>query len=269
LVYTTPPLTEDVHILGWPRAVLHISSSAPVIGFAVSLSDVAPDGTSHLVTKGMLNATRRESLREPEPLTLGEIYELDISLDCTAWRFAQGHRIRLSIASADWPNVWPTPCTATNRVYWGPGHTSRLILPVVPAQGSATPPQFQPSRRSVAPQSEALEPPTWRVSRDQLTGRTAVDLRFCADWRVGDTAVVEREASSRFEVNPYDPGDAGAKGHHVFRLVRPNHVTEACADVAVQATATHFHITIELVVRVNGALHFSKHWVESVPRQYL
>jgi hypothetical protein len=52
-------------------------------------------------------------------------------------------------------------------------------------------------------------------------------------------------------------------------MVRPNQVTEACADVAVQATATHFDITIDLMVRVNGALHFTKRWVESVPRQLL
>ena len=269
LVYTTRTLAEDVHILGWSRAVLHVSSSAPVIGFAVSLSDVSPDGTSHLVTKGMLNATRRESFREPKPLTPGEIYELEIQLDCTAWIFAAGHRIRLSIASADWPNVWPTPQVATNHVYWGPGHPSHLILPVVPAAGSAPPPQFQPSRRSVSSHSEALEPPVWRVTRDQLTGRTTVDLQFCGRWRVGDTAIVERKASSRFDVNPHDPSDAGAQAHHVFRLVRPNHVTDACADVAVLATGTEFHITIELVVRVNGALHFTKHWVESVPRHLL
>jgi hypothetical protein len=55
----------------------------------------------------------------------------------------------------------------------------------------------------------------------------------------------------------------------MFRISRPNHVTEARADVAVQATATHFHVTIELVVEVNGALHFTKHWAESVARHYL
>jgi hypothetical protein len=51
--------------------------------------------------------------------------------------------------------------------------------------------------------------------------------------------------------------------------VCPNQLTEARADVAVQATTTHFHLTIEVEVRVNGALHFTKHWAESVPRQYL
>jgi putative CocE/NonD family hydrolase len=269
LVYTTRPLDQAVHILGWPRAVLHVSSSAPVIGFSVSLCDVAPDGRSHLVAKGMLNATRRESLSEPKPLTPGEIYELDIQIDCTAWMFSQGHRIRLSIASADWPNVWPTPQAATNQVYWGAAHPSRLILPIVPARGSATPPRFHPSSQSVSHHSEATNPPTWRVIREQLTSRASVDLHFGTTWRVSDTTVIERESSSSFDVSPHRPSDAGARGRHIFRLVHPRRVIEACSDVAVQATPTHFHLAIELEVRVNGALHFTKHWAESVPRHYL
>ena len=52
-------------------------------------------------------------------------------------------------------------------------------------------------------------------------------------------------------------------------LLHPGSVTESRADVTVQATATHFHLTIELEVRVNDALHFTRHWAESVPRHYL
>jgi hypothetical protein len=269
LVYTTQPLTEAVHLLGWPQAVLHVASSAAVIGFSASLCDVAPDGRSHLVAKGMLNATRRASLSKPAPLTPGQIYKLDIQIDCTAWRFAPGHRIRLSIASADWPNVWPTPQAATNRVYRGQAHPSRLILPVVPAGGSAQAPSFQPSTQSVSRHSEAIDRPTWQVTRDLLTGRAAVDLQWDGRLRVDDTTVIERQSSSRFDVDPRRPGDASARGRHVFRLVRPGSVTESRADVMVQATATHFHLVIELGVRVNGALHFTKHWAESLPRQYL
>jgi putative CocE/NonD family hydrolase len=268
-VYTTEPLDDDLYILGWPRAVLHLSSTAPVIGFAVSLSDVAPDGTSHLVAKGMLNATRRETFGDFSPLVPGQIYELDIQIDCTAWVFARGHCIRLSVASADWPNVWPTPYAATNALHLGPEHCSRLVLPTIPAVGSASPPAFEPSICSVRSPADSPGRPTWRVSRDQLCGRTQVDLRFASSWPVGASAKLEREHTSRFDVNPHNPGDATGQGHHVFRIVRPNHVTEAVSDVAVQATVTHFHLTIDLAVRVNGALHFTKHWTESVPRQGL
>jgi len=44
---------------------------AKVIGVAVSLCDVAPNGTSHLVCKGMLNATRRKSTYHPRRVEEG------------------------------------------------------------------------------------------------------------------------------------------------------------------------------------------------------
>jgi putative CocE/NonD family hydrolase len=269
LVYTTKPLREELHILGWPRAVLHVSSTARVIGFVATLSEVAPDGTSHLVTKGMLNATRRDSFREPAPLNPDRVYELDIKLDCAGYVFTRGNRIRLSIASADWPNVWPTPELASNRVFRDPARPSRLILPVVLAQGSLAPPRFCASPVAVASPARATEPPTWQVTRDQISGRTAVDLRYDWTWRVDDRTVLVRQAAGTFHLDPTDPGHASGRGEHVFRIERPGHCTEARSDVAVQATPTHFDITIDLVVEVNGAPHFAKHWAESVPRQYL
>ena len=67
-MYTTPPLTEDLAILGRPHAIVHLTSTSSVIGVAVSLSDVAPDGASNLVAKGMLNVTPGIRSR-PSPLT--------------------------------------------------------------------------------------------------------------------------------------------------------------------------------------------------------
>ena len=64
LVYTAAPLAEPLTILGRARAILHVVPGAEVAALAVSLSDVAPDGASHLVAKGMLNGTRRTSLTD-------------------------------------------------------------------------------------------------------------------------------------------------------------------------------------------------------------
>ncbi len=52
LVYTTPPLDREVRILGWPRVVLHASSSAKVATFVVKLADVDPEGRSTLIVDG-------------------------------------------------------------------------------------------------------------------------------------------------------------------------------------------------------------------------
>jgi len=269
LVYTTAPLEEDLHVIGRPRAVLHVSSTAEVIGFAASLSDVAPDGASHLVAKGMLNATRRNSLTDPEPLVPGEVYELDVPIDTTAWVFPQGHRIRLAVASADWPNVWPTPEPASNRIFRGSARPSRLVLPTVPAQPSAQAPEFLPSPKAMQRHGDRTSPPTWEVTHDILAGRSRVHIHEGSDVRVNDTTVVRREYELTAGVARNEPAGASARGRHLTRITRPNGVTEGSSDVSIQATPTHFHVTIDLELRVNGAPHHTRRWVESVPRVLL
>ena len=59
------------------------------------------------------------------------------------------------------------------------------------------------------------------------------------------------------------------RGRHISRIRRPSEETEGRSDVLIQATSTHFHVTIDLEVRVNGALHHTNRWVESVPRVLL
>jgi predicted acyl esterase len=269
LLYTSAPLEQDVHTIGRPRTVLHVSSTASVMGFAVSLSDVSPDGTSHLVAKGMLNGTRRASLTDPEPLTPGQIYELDIEIDTTAWVFAKEHRIRLAIASADWPNVWPTPEPGTNTVHRGGQHASRLVLPTVPPQGSATPPEFLPSPKTMDRHSARIDPPTWEVVHDILAGRSQVRIVEAHDQRINDTTVKRREYTFISDCDLVDPASASAHGRHTSRISRPTSVAEGSSDVTIQATETHFHVTIELELHVNGTLHHTRRWVESVPRVLL
>ena len=269
LVFTSDPLDDDLHILGRPRVRLHVSSTASVIGFAVSLADVAPDGPSQLVAKGMLNATRRHSLTEPEPLEPGEVYELPIDLDCTGWRFRRGHRIRVSIASADWPNVWPTPEPAVNRVYRGAGRPSRIVLPVVPAAASAAAPEFRPSPEVLERHASRIEPPVWDVIHDALSRRARVHVSASHTERINDTTVVTREYELNSLVDADDPAGAGARGRHTTRIRRPNGLTEATSSVHIQGTATRFHVTIDLAVTVDGLLHHSRQWTDSVPRQLL
>ena len=269
LLYTSAPLEEPLHILGRPRVVLHVESTASVIGFSVSLCDVAPDGSSHLVAKGMLNATRRESLRDPSPITPGQVYELDIPIDCTAWRFDPGHRVRLAVASADWPNVWPTPQPATNTVHRGAQHPTRLILPQVPAQGSAEAPGFRPSPLTPERQSLRSHPPVWEVAHDAFTRRATVRFVERSTDRIDASTVVTHEYRLVTEVNPDEPATASARGRHVSTTRRPAGVTEATSEVTMQGTATHFHVTLLLRVTVNGLPRHSREWTRSVPRRLL
>ena len=109
-----------------------------------------------------------------EPLTPGAVYELRIELDCTAWRFEPGHRIRLAVSSADFPNLWPTPYPGTNRVYRGARHPSRLLLPVIPTRGSRGRDAPPPAPLTPAPYRLAPDEPVWQIVQDVLGDRTGL-----------------------------------------------------------------------------------------------
>jgi hypothetical protein len=117
--------------------------------------------------------------------------------------------------------------------------------------------------------SAAAQPPTWQVIQDVLTGRMTSNIYSKVEYRVDDTTVITRESKVVSQVDPKDPAHASAYGRNVHQIIRPNFVTRASSDLTIQATATHFHLTINLEVRVNEGLHFHKRWVESIPRQLL
>ena len=96
LCFTSEPLAERVEILGFPEAQLTLASDRPLALCAVRLCDVAPSGSSLLVTRGLLNLTHRDSHESPEPLEPGRRYEVVVRLGAIAHAFAPGHRIRVA-----------------------------------------------------------------------------------------------------------------------------------------------------------------------------
>lgn len=269
LVYTSKPLTTPLSMVGRAVATLHFTTTASVLGFSVALADVAPDESSHLVAKGMLNATRRSSLTDPESLAPGERCEIEVEIDCAAWRFKQGHRIRLAIANADWPNVWPTPEPATSRIHHGIALPSRLTLPIVPDRGSAQPPIFQPSPVERQRHRERVTPPTWEVVHDALSRRAQVRFREQTESQINASTVVLRDYELLTEVDADTPAQATAYGRHSSTIRRPGSETTAISTVLIRGAATHLHVTIDLEVLVNGIQHHTRQWVSSVPRNLL
>ena len=118
--FASQPLAKPVSILGSPKFSLYISSDVDVVPVAVRLLEIAPDGSSVLVTKGILNSTRREGMDRAVPLVPGEIARVAFHMEATAWRFREGFRIGISVNGSDFPNVWPTPRAGRITVHWGP-----------------------------------------------------------------------------------------------------------------------------------------------------
>jgi hypothetical protein len=269
LTWTSASLDEPLSILGRARAELHVASSVEVLGVAVSLSDVAPDGASHLVAKGMLNGTRRSSLTDPQPLVPGVVVPLTVELDATGWRFGAGHRIRVSIAGADFPNVWPTPSPATLEVHRGPDARSRIGLPVVPDEGPVAPPPFEPSPVVVRHASDVVPPARWTVTRDALTGRVVSEIGFQSVHVTPEGTRIERETWSSSEVDPRDPAHAVVRASHRSSSSRDGHAVQSRADTVMAGDATAFDLTIDLVVHVDDEPAVSRQWIERIPRALL
>ncbi len=141
LYYCTEPLTEEVEIAGHPQVVLYASSSAPDTDFFARLVDEDPEGIALEICYGMVRARHRNSWEQEELIEPGEAVEYRIELGATACRFQKGHRIRLEICSADFPNhdrnhntggddlaemeMQPADQTVHHSAAW----PSRIILP--------------------------------------------------------------------------------------------------------------------------------------------
>lgn len=275
LNYTSEPLDEPLEIIGMGKAVIHVSSTAPVMAFVARLSDVAPDGTSAQVTIGVLNATRRNSLTDPEPMKPGEIYELDVDLDATAWRFERGHRVRLSISSADFPNLWPTPYHGTNRVYRESGSESYLELPVVPTR-HAPEGELPPDEMEYESSSDPVKYPEvssdvipWEIAHDMLRDRTGLRLHRIDENKASSDIKVTLESKLEVWADNRNPAETEAIGEHFRTITRTDGVINVDTRARVLSTEDAINVSIDLDVRVDGLPHHQRRWVESFKRELL
>jgi hypothetical protein len=103
LVYSTAPLARDLTVVGPVKVRLYASSSARDTDFTAKLIDVFPDGTAINLADGIVRGRYRESSTHPMLLEPGRIYPFEIDLGSTANTFVRGHRLRVEIASANFP----------------------------------------------------------------------------------------------------------------------------------------------------------------------
>lgn len=150
LVFQTPPLREPVQIAGPLEAVLYVATDAPDTDFTAKLIDVHPpsadypQGFAMPLTDGIVRLRYVEDPTTPRLRTPGEVVRAVITLFPTANLFLPGHRIRLDIASANFPKFDVNPQTgepegaarrkrrAVNTVFVDAARASQVTLPVLP-----------------------------------------------------------------------------------------------------------------------------------------
>ncbi len=118
----TGPVSETAsELLGIPRLVLHTLPATPHYQIHAELLDVAPDGTTTLISRG--HAASRAA-------TAGRHLRLEIALRAIAYRLPAGHRLRVVLTNTNPAYVVPLCRPWRARIYHEVGRASRIILPL-------------------------------------------------------------------------------------------------------------------------------------------
>ena len=139
LTYTTPPLDEDLEVIGPVWLDLYVHSSLDHTDFFGRLCDVHPDGRSINVCDGLFRIEPGQGDKQPD----GSL-RIHVDMWATAYRFRRGHCIRLQVSSGAHPR-WSrnlgtaeqlegtTMRIAEQTVYHDRHHPSALVLPLAQA----------------------------------------------------------------------------------------------------------------------------------------
>jgi predicted acyl esterase len=247
VLYEWGPFDDELELLGYPLLELVVTSSVPVAYLSAKLCDVFPDGTSALVTRGLLNLAHRESSTAPSPLEPGAPTNVRIELEATSWVFEPGHTLRLALATADWPNVWPPPQGGALAI---DGATVVLTLPVLEgAPPVSEEPRFvaSPGMDAHAPDVSSDQPPTvWRIERDVLGRETRAVIAHGSRYEAELGSRVEESYEGTIGVSQVDPGQAWARARsrYVIHWPEADCATEARLDL--RSTAEAYHVVVEV-----------------------
>jgi len=147
LLYTTAPFEKPYTFAGPVSAVLYAASSARDTDWFIHLVDIDEKGKPITLwangSAGHIRARYRNSLKKPELLKPGKIYEYKIDLWHTAFTVQAGHRLRIEVMSAGFPvhdrnlntggnNETETTFVQANQtIYHDATHPSHIVLPTI------------------------------------------------------------------------------------------------------------------------------------------
>jgi putative CocE/NonD family hydrolase len=142
VTWTSDVLAEDLAVHGWGELELWAATDREDTEWHAKIADVDPSGRSLWVGWGCLRASHADDPGAPAPVTPGDVRRYAVELTPTFHTFKAGHRLRVVLASSEFPwfarnlNTFGPiatqrePRVATNTVHVGRAHPSSLLLRV-------------------------------------------------------------------------------------------------------------------------------------------
>lgn len=276
------PLTQDVEILGNARARLRVNSPTERGQVYVRLCDVAPDGSSTLITRGNLNLSAREGRDRMVPMPAGEWVDVEVPMTGIGYHFPAGHVLRVAVSTAYWPWVWPQ--ADAQGLSLDLDH-SEMVLPVraVPADGSeqaaldasvSFDPPVQPVGLDVTyPEAgqAGVTRPERLVSSDVVARTTElqVDPAYGGTRVYPDGLHYDEDTVERYWIDAQDPTTARTEAVWKVGISRPDQdwQTSLEATTRLSCDAENFFTESILDCWDHQDRVFHKEWRSTIPRE--
>ncbi|WP_262063718.1 CocE/NonD family hydrolase [Streptomyces sp. STR69] len=262
----------ETWVLGRPRVRLRLTSEVERGQVIARLCDVAPDGSSTLVTRGVLNLSARHGRDRAVPWTPGATEDVTFELNGIGHAFPPGHRIRLAVSSAYWPWIWPQPGSGAGFTLDPEG--SAMELPVRERELTGDIRFDEPEEAAPIGVNHAAtldEPrPERLVVRDVAKGewRLEVDPRYGGTRVYPDGLEFTEDALETYTIDESDPLSARTRSDWTIRLHRPEPGWDTTVRTRSEITCDEtYFITLNEVICTEGSeVIFHHTWEKRIPR---
>jgi hypothetical protein len=273
LTFTSEPLDERIELFGRPQVRLDLAVDRPDAFVVARLCDVAPEGTSTLISRGVLNLAHRESHEEPRPMVPGERTSVTIDLNALGQAIAAGHRLRVALSTAYWPWFWPSPGRTTLTVFSGEG--SWLEVPVRPPRdGDDDLAPFEAPEQAPGLESVVIdaEPVFRRVVREPAAGTIVTESNGDGSERVHypDSGLdISWRYLDRATIHETRPLSARLRCERTFGLSRGDWRVRVETVSTMTSDAETFHVDDRLEAYEGDRRVFVKTWDRTFPRDHV
>ncbi len=270
LIFDTACLSEAMPILGNPVAALQLSCDAPQALVAVRLCDVFPDGSSTLITRGILNLSQRESKSHPVALMPGEVVNVEVELNNTGYVVPVGHSLRVAVSTSYWPMAWPSPTTTRLTLQTA---QSELRLPLLKDNFvNATLTEFGNTVLGEADATTTLRPvkQSRNVSFDSQTNLSTTTIKADNGKTRFEQSGMEMGSTSsyRFSIAESDPLSAKAEYDWQWEYGRGDWQTKTHTYTKLTSDAEYFYLQATSEAWEGDEKIFRKEWDRKFKRDH-
>ena len=249
LCFTTAPLAAPLQLVGAPAASLSLTASALPLNVVLKLAAVDANGASTLITSGWLKLDGR--------VVAGKRTTVQLALRTTAFRLEAGQRLRLSVACADFPRVWPTPLPASLSLFHGA--QTALTLPVqaaaVPASDAV--PVWGPLQAGALASSNDLGGSQgWSTTRDLMTDTVRLEATRQERIRIDQASELVIDHAYGAAVSVARPDLAAMQSTTTVRLVQ----AAGCTELVTRTVSTAGQTRLQVTISRDGQPWWARDW---------